>query len=97
MTFLLSPEFTKDVEKLSTTDRRRVRDALVAFRDEGRGDARKVGEALWRLRVGGYRIYYPVRGDDTYVLRLVHRSRAYRPETINTLLRRIALLESEDS
>ena len=96
MTFLLSPEFTKDVEKLSTTDRRRVRDALVAFRDEGRGDARKVGEALWRLRVGDYRIY-SVRGDDTYVLRLVHRSRAYRPETVNALLRRIALLESEDS
>ena len=97
MTLLLSPEFRKDVEDLSAPDRRRTRVALLEFRDKGQGDTRKVGEGLWRLRVGDYRIYYSTREDDTYVLRLVHRSRAYRPETIKTLLRRIASLEGEDS
>ncbi len=85
------------MEKLSTTDRRRIRDALLDFRDEERGDTRKVGEGLWRLRVGDYRVYYPTKGDDIYVLRLVHRSRAYRPETVDALLGRIASLEREDS
>jgi mRNA-degrading endonuclease RelE of RelBE toxin-antitoxin system len=97
MTLLLSPEFRRDVEKLSAADRRRIRDTLLDFRDKGSGDTRKVGKGLWRLRMGDYRIYYSTKGDDTYVLRLVHRTRAYRPETIKALLKRITSLEDGDS
>jgi mRNA-degrading endonuclease RelE of RelBE toxin-antitoxin system len=97
MNLLLSPEFRKDVDKLSATDRRRIRDTLLEFRDKGSGDTRKVGEGLWRLRVGDHRIYYSTKGEDVFVLRLVHRTRAYRPETINALLKRIAALDNGDS
>ena len=97
MNLLLSPEFRKDVGKLSATDRRRIRDTLLEFRDKGSGDTRKVGEGPWRLRVGDYRTYYSNGGDDTFVLRLVHRTRAYRPESISVLLKPIASQEGTDS
>ena len=93
MTFLLSPQFRRDVEKLPSSARKRVKEALFKLRDEGCGDIKKVGERLWRLRVGDYRVYYSPSDEDTYVLRVVHRRHAYRPETIRTLLRRVAAFE----
>lgn len=93
MTFPLSPHFRKDVEKLPKSDRKRVKEALCSFRDEGHGDIKKVGEELRRLRVGEHRIYYSPKGEDTYVLRVVHRRRAFSPEVIDALLRRIGGLK----
>jgi mRNA-degrading endonuclease RelE of RelBE toxin-antitoxin system len=93
MTILLSPEFRKDVGKLPAQERKRIRKVLLESRDHARVDTSKIGEGLWRLRLGDYRVYYSPQEFNTYVLRLIHRSRAYRPETISALLRRISSLD----
>lgn len=94
MRFLLSPQFKKDVKKLPKSTRKRIRNALRRLRDENRGDVKNIERDLWRLRVGDYRIYYYPENEDTYVLRAVHRKHAYRPETIDALLKRIGHLEN---
>ncbi|KXA91716.1 hypothetical protein AKJ63_00210 [candidate division MSBL1 archaeon SCGC-AAA259D18] len=95
MTFLLSPQFKKDVNKLPKSVRKRVRKALYRLRDEERGEIKKVEDDLWRLRVGDYRVYYYPKNNDTYVLRVLHRRHVYRRETIKALLKRINRLEEQ--
>lgn len=96
MTFLLSPQFRKDVKDLPKDTRERVKKALIRLRDEDKGDIENIERDLWRLRVGDYRIFYYPKNDETYILRVVHRRKAYRPEAINALLKKITKLSKGD-
>ena len=76
----------KAVEKLDPAERRRIRTFLerrVATRDDPRDLAKPVKgevEALWRFRVGDYRIISEIRDDVLVVLviRVGHRREVYR-------------------
>ena len=76
----------KAVEKLDPAERRRIRTFLerrIATRDDPRDLARPVkgeAEALWRFRVGDYRIISEIRDDTLVVLviRVGHRREVYR-------------------
>ncbi len=85
MTVLWSPQARKELDKFSGSVCDRMIDKVVEFDESDRGDIKKIAEGLWRLRVGDYRIYYHKEEERMYVLRVVHRSRAYREDVIQAL------------
>jgi len=85
MTVLWSPQSRKELGKFSKELSERIIDKVVEFDKTDRGDIKKIAEGLWRLRVGDYRVYYHQEGDTTYVLRVIHRRRAYREDLIDAL------------
>ncbi|MFO7992414.1 MAG: type II toxin-antitoxin system RelE/ParE family toxin [Thermoplasmata archaeon] len=85
MTVLWSPQSRKELSKLSKEERDRIIDKVVEFEEKSRGDIKKIAEGLWRLRVGNYRIYYHQKEVKIYVLRVIHRSVAYRDNLLDSL------------
>lgn len=72
------------VRTLAPEPKKRIRDALLALREDPRAPGldvkvlRKEGpHRYFRVRVGDYRIVYSPRGDHTYIWRVLHRSEGY--------------------
>jgi len=69
----------KEIEKLDLPLKRRIRDALLALRENpfppGKRVKRLKGpyDEFWRLRVGDYRVMYEVEGGEVRILGIVHR------------------------
>jgi len=79
---LLSSIARRQYMELDNTMRKRIREALIIFASEGRGDIKKLKgtrgrEDLYRLRVGEYRIIFARREDKTLVTQLIPRSKGY--------------------
>jgi mRNA interferase RelE/StbE len=72
----------RDIDRLPTTDARRVYAAIYALKGEPRpeGSLKLTGRDAWRLRIGRYRVIYEV--DDEALIVLVidvgHRRDIYR-------------------
>ncbi|HLR57126.1 MAG TPA: type II toxin-antitoxin system RelE/ParE family toxin [Beutenbergiaceae bacterium] len=80
---LFDPRAEKELGKLDRRAARRVEQAIHGLEDEPRPQSARplVGhEHLWRLRVGDYRVIYSIKNQELYILvvRISHRSRAYR-------------------
>ena len=59
----------------------RILHALTEFGDSGEGDVRAlVGpwQGMYRLRVGDYRVIFRILPREIQILRVAHRSEAYR-------------------
>lgn len=71
-----------DMSKLDAPTRHRVLQAVEALCSEGKGEVRRLrgGSDEWRLRVGDWRVRfsYDASAGAIVVLRVLHRSRAYR-------------------
>ncbi len=74
----------KTIRQLSRSDRQRIRAAIDLLADEPRpsGCVALSGEdAVYRVRVGAYRILYEVLDDRlvVHIIRVGHRRDVYRP------------------
>ena len=70
-----------DLDSLDRGIARRIRSAILRYAETTGGDViRLQGDSgLFRLRVGDWRILFKnLPGDEILVLRLLHRSQAYR-------------------
>ncbi|MDP8922079.1 MAG: type II toxin-antitoxin system RelE/ParE family toxin [Chloroflexota bacterium] len=60
----------------------RIRDAVARYADQERGDVLKLTgrEAIYRLRVGDWRVLFTIEDDDgvLLILRVLNRRDAYR-------------------
>ncbi len=77
----LNPKAEKDLDRLRGRTWERVRDALLALREDPRPrGCRKLRGGAYRIRVGNYRIIYDVHDDNesVEVLRVRHRREVYR-------------------
>lgn len=92
MTVLWSPQARNGLKNFSKSVHYRIIDKVIEFQETGRGDIKKIAEGLWRLRVGDYRVYSHKEEERVYVLRIVHRSRAYREDVIEALKDEIEVL-----
>ncbi len=78
----LKPSAEKDLDRLRGETWQRVKNALVALRNEPRpaGCIKLAGDEGWRIRVGDWRAIYDI--DDAAqvvtVLRVKHRKDVYR-------------------
>lgn len=73
----------KSLEKLDPRSRARILRGIVALADDPRPPGVKAlsgQEALWRIRIGDFRVVYQVRDDELLVLvvRVAHRREVYR-------------------
>ncbi len=72
----------RDLRRLDSQVSRRVVSAVVEFAGRRRGDTKKLrgSETEWRLRVGDWRVRftYVEQGKTIMILRVLHRSQAYR-------------------
>ncbi len=91
MTFYLTRWAIKDLERFPRPVKIRVVDALRTLRDLGRGDTRPLGEGIYRLRVGEYRVFYGEEGENVWILKAFHRRKGYSPELIDTLIKRLEM------
>ncbi|HYU62030.1 MAG TPA: type II toxin-antitoxin system RelE/ParE family toxin [Solirubrobacterales bacterium] len=78
---LASQAAARDIRRLPPETRPRVRDAILALREDPRARAQKLAvEGAYRVRVGDYRIVFRV--DDTarevLITRVRHRRDVYR-------------------
>ena len=81
-TVLLSTPAQGDYEALPSDVRQRVRKALFAFAESGRGDLKKLkgvgrGADLYRLRVGEFRIVIELGPSEVRVTRIFPRGEGY--------------------
>ena len=83
----LSPQAKKEIDKLPKPEGNRILKRLREFEKTGRGDMENIEDGLRRLRIGDYRAYYHPKGDDIYILRVLHRRSVYRRELIDVLLK----------
>jgi len=86
---LLHHAAAKEFEKLPLDIRDRVVRGLKEFHETGKGNIRHIRGELWALAVGDYRVYYWKRGEDIGVVGVDHRSRAYIPERVEALEKRL--------
>ena len=86
-----SESLRKDLDRLSPFLRERIIRGLHRFGETGRGDIERVegAEGIWRLRIGDYRVFFYRETDEIRVLRVLHRSAAYRFDIIESLIKRI--------
>lgn len=80
---LYDPSALKELAKLDRPVARRIIRAIDALAPDPRASGARplVGQPdLWRIRIGDYRVIYTIRdaGLVVLVLRVAHRSRAYR-------------------
>ena len=72
----------RDIRRLDSPVARRVVVSVVEFAESGRGDVIKLQgtEMEWRLRVGDWRVRFTFtdQGHTIMILRVLHRSQAYR-------------------
>jgi mRNA interferase RelE/StbE len=80
MRVVLEKSATKYFERLSTTTKRRINDALSSLTFEPpQGDIKKLhGRNDYRLRVGDYRILYRVETDMVIITNIAPRGQAYK-------------------
>ena len=97
MTLYITQWARGDMERFPRAVRSRIVQALRALRDRGEGDTAPLGEGIWRLRVGDYRIFYGEEGGDVWVLKVMHRRKGYAPELIDTLIKRLEMLKTGES
>ena len=79
---LLSTQAQREFAAIVGGSRTRVRAALLAFAESGRGDVKKLkgvhnGADLYRLRVGPYRVIFELAPEAVRVTRNIHRSEGY--------------------
>jgi mRNA interferase RelE/StbE len=80
-TYEFAASARRDLKRLDPPIRRRIVDALDRLtRDTMLGDVKQLRPGLWRLRVGAWRVIFErdVGRAVISVLRVEHRSRAYR-------------------
>ncbi len=80
---IIKPSAEKQLDRLPASARRRVVQALTAFRDDPRPPActkLEGADDLWRIRVGQYRVIYTIQDEQliVLVLRVAHRRDVYR-------------------
>ena len=73
----------RELRKLDSSVRRRVRAAIDALAEDPRPNGcKKISgfETLWRIRIGDYRVVYDVIDEQVIVtvVRVAHRREAYR-------------------
>jgi len=74
----------KELQALDSPVRARILRNITALADDPRPPGVKrltAADNLWRIRVGDYRIIYEIRNSELIVrvIRIAHRSKAYRP------------------
>ena len=79
---LLSSIAQKQFKGLEKLQKERIKSALGIFTSEGRGDVKKLKgtkgrEALYRLRVGEYRIIFAQRDEKILITQIIPRSQGY--------------------
>lgn len=79
---LFSSIAMRQYKELDYIMRKRIKESLSIFASEGRGDIKKLKgikgrEALYRLRVGEYRIIFAQREEQILVTQLISRSQGY--------------------
>jgi len=79
---LLSSIAQKQFGILNKTQKEHIKSALKIFASEGRGDVKKLKgtkgrEALYRLRVGEYRIIFAKRDEKIFITQIISRSQGY--------------------
>lgn len=95
MTFFMTKWVRSDLERFPNSVRGRVVDALRKLRDSGAGDTELLGNDIYRLRIGDYRIFFGEEGENVWVLKVLHRKKGYSPELIDTLIKRLEMLKTE--
>jgi mRNA interferase RelE/StbE len=80
MRVVLEKSATKYFQRLNTSTKRRINDALKGLTFEPpQGDIKKLqGRNDYRLRVGGYRILYRVEIDIIIITNVAPRGQAYK-------------------
>jgi len=72
----------RDIRRIDRNVAIRIYSAINRFAETGRGDVRRLSarENQWRLRVGNYRVRFipDYESQTIQVLRILHRSQAYR-------------------
>ena len=66
----MSKSIRKHIKRLPNKDQERILEVLRSFRvDPWSGDIEKIGgrEDLWRRRVGNYRVFYSIQGQQKRV------------------------------
>jgi mRNA-degrading endonuclease RelE of RelBE toxin-antitoxin system len=89
VTLLYHRAAVREFEKLPPEVRNRVARAVENFYETGRGDIRHIRGELWALAVGTYRVYHGKEAADMKVVGVDHRSRAYIPERMEALQKRL--------
>jgi mRNA interferase RelE/StbE len=79
---LLSGPAERDLGRLPTDQRSRVRKGLLHFATTGRGDLKRLrgvnrGPDLFRLRIGNYRVVFELTAAQVRVTRIFHRGEGY--------------------
>ncbi len=79
---LLSSRAEEDFRALDKRTRERVREALLRFAADGRGDIKRLrgvknGPDLYRLRVGNHRVVFDSSTPEIRVTRIIRRSVDY--------------------
>jgi mRNA interferase RelE/StbE len=70
-----------DLAALDKSPARRVKQAVERFAESGVGDVKKlkaIDPPEYRLRVGDWRVLFEIEGEAVRILRVRHRSQAYR-------------------
>jgi mRNA interferase RelE/StbE len=80
---IIKPAAERSLDRLPRVTRRRIADRLEMLRDDPRppGAVKLSGQdAMYRIRVGDYRVIYEIDDDRLiiFVLRVAHRKDAYR-------------------
>ncbi len=72
----------RDIHSLDPTVQRRVTAALLRYARHGHGDVKKLSgvgpPSEYRMRAGDWRIIFLENNESVSVLRVLHRSKAYR-------------------
>ncbi|MCY3817516.1 MAG: type II toxin-antitoxin system RelE/ParE family toxin [Gammaproteobacteria bacterium] len=74
---------SRDLKRLDDSARRRIVDGIESHARTQAGDVKRLkgqSRALWRLRVGGWRVFFAYDPDtrNIVVTRIASRSQAYR-------------------
>ncbi|MCA1728650.1 MAG: type II toxin-antitoxin system RelE/ParE family toxin [Actinobacteria bacterium] len=79
---IISRRAQKGIARLSSTDRERIRNAILSLTENPRpsGCIRLKDSPDWRIRVGNYRIVYGIADEQRIVeiLNVAHRRDVYR-------------------
>lgn len=81
---LLGQRAEKQIDRLASATQARIYSSLHALKEDPlqprpRADikALKGGILGYRLRIGDYRVFYSVVGQDVFITQVLHRSHAY--------------------
>lgn len=78
---IITKRAIKDLEKLDSADKKRIKEKLKILLDNPIGASRKLSNPIigtYRFRAGDYRIIFDVDENDIIVLRIGHRKDIYK-------------------